>query len=65
MMHKVSMVLSGNQKIVHSFMSEPEARAYILGVLEMDAMSHVHTWVVSLKLNGHRIKDANPKQRSG
>jgi hypothetical protein len=44
---------------IHNFMSEPEARAYILGVQEWAIPE------VKITLNGHRVNGADPKQRGG
>ena len=54
------VVKTPTQILIHSFASEPEAKAYILGIRETN-----HANDVQIKLNGHRVTDANPKQRSG
>jgi hypothetical protein len=49
----------GMNIIIHNFMSEAEARAYILGVREWAQVE------MEITLNGHRVSGANPKQRGG
>jgi hypothetical protein len=64
LMYKVTVIPVcvdlGDPVTIHDFMSEPEARAYILGVREWTGSE-----VREIRLNGHRVIYADPKQRGG
>jgi len=54
-MPQVKVNISGGQFFLHNFLTEPEARAYILAIKEMDDISHVHTWIMSITLDGREV----------
>ena len=54
-MAQVKVKISGGQVFLHHFLTEEQARAYIVGIREMDDISHVYTWIMSIKLDGREV----------
>jgi len=52
---------NGKDMFIHVFQTEPEARAYILGIREA-SYGYSNLTII---LNGHRVTGADPKQRGG
>jgi hypothetical protein len=51
-MAKVKVKLSGGDVWIHHFLTLPEAQAYVLALREMDSISHVPTWLMSVRIDG-------------
>ena len=54
-MPQVKVKLSGGDIWIHHFLTEGEAKAYVLALREMDSVSHVETWLMSVRIDGKEV----------